>query len=35
MLGGLIFGGGVIFGGHFVLVSKDKDFKIYCFISIS
>ena len=30
-LGGL-YSGGLIFGGHFVLVSKYQDLKIHCFI---
>ena len=26
--------GGLIFDGHFVLVSEYQDFKIYCYISL-
>ena len=32
---GLIFGGGgLILGGHFVLVSEYQDLKIHCYISL-
>ena len=32
--GAYILGGGLIFDGHFVLVSEYQDFKIYCYISL-
>ena len=33
-LEGLYSGGGLIFGGHFVLVSEYQDLKIHCYISL-
>ena len=33
-LGGLYSGGGLRFGGHFVLLSEYQDFKIHCYISL-
>ena len=33
ILGGL-YSGGLIFGGHFVLVSEYQDLKSHCYISI-
>ena len=31
---GDLYSGGLIFGGHFVLVSEYQDLKIHCYISI-
>ena len=31
---GGLYSGGLIFGGHFVLVSEYQDFKIHCYISL-
>ena len=32
--GGAYIRGGVIFGGHFVLVSEYQELKIHCYISL-